>query len=976
MSNQDNSVHARLQSQIEQQQVSIRNTMTPEAKIADEQWSKFFLACKTQFSDDQLIEDYSRRFAYGTDASFYRLTPKLVVKIQSERDLIQLLDLAHRFTVPLTFRAAGTSLSGQAVTDSVLVILAGPGIWDHIHISEDGNTISLQPGVIGADANRALAKWQRKIGPDPASINACKVGGIVANNASGMCCGTAQNSYHTLAGARIVLVDGSVLDTRDVASVTQFRQSHGKLLNRLEKMGEDTRKNASLRNKIEHKYRLKNTTGYSLNALVDFEDPVDILSHLMVGSEGTLGFLSEVTYHTVPDYPIRATALVFFDNIDDCCRAVTALKTTPVSAVELMDGRALQAVAEKPGMPMAAEEIRQLGHHAAALLIETRADHQDTLQSNIETVLGELRAFNTIQVPVFTESREQIDALWGIRKGLFPAVGAVRQTGTTVIIEDVAFPIERLADGVKDLEDLFAQYHYDEALIFGHALEGNLHFVFTQSFDTEAERQRYSDFMDAVCQLVAVEYQGSLKAEHGTGRNVAPYVELEWGQDAYQLMWQIKNLFDPQGILNPGVILNEDPDVHLKNLKPMPAAHELVDKCIECGFCEAVCPSRDLSLTPRQRITLLREIEKQKRQDQTDVDIPKLEKDFTYMGLDTCAATGLCEDRCPVGINTGELVKVMRQQKNAKYQGSANLIARHFDGVTQLVRGGLTVANSVHSVVGTKAMTAVTKGMHQLSGQRIPLWSDASPRAASPRSLKKVMSQVHVGHGHSEKILYWPSCASRNFNPPKGDKSEPLSHLIVKLLQRAGYDLEVVTDNQLCCGQPFESKGHRQTAKDQLHQVQERLWQLSQEGEGIVLSDTSPCTLRLKTSDRLTVVDPFEFALTHLGERLDFNPIIETVALHITCSTRKMGLAETAGTLARQCAQEVIEPLGIDCCGFAGDKGFTVPELNAKALSTLKDQVQACDRGFSTSLTCEIGLTHHAGIPYRSILYLVDEATR
>ena len=270
---------------------------------------------------ERLITDPLRLLAWGSDASFYRLVPRLVVVVENESEVRRLLECCARLHTPVTFRAAGTSLSGQALSDSVLVML-GDG-WRGVAIADDARTVTLQPGVIGGVANRRLAPLGRKIGPDPASIDTAMIGGIAANNASGMCCGTAQNSYHTLAGLRVVLADASVLDTRDAASRAAFAAEHPALAFGLAELGRATRDDEALAGRIRHKFRLKNTTGYSLNALIEFSDPVDILAHLMIGSEGTLGFISEITYFTVEEHPHKASALILFAAVFgvSACRA-------------------------------------------------------------------------------------------------------------------------------------------------------------------------------------------------------------------------------------------------------------------------------------------------------------------------------------------------------------------------------------------------------------------------------------------------------------------------------------------------------------------------------------------------------------------------------------------------------------------------------------------------------------------------------
>lgn len=915
---------------------------------------------------ERRFDDPLSTLAFGTDASFYRLIPKLVIRVESEDEVVALLKLAQRERVPVTFRAAGTSLSGQAISDSVLIVLGDN--WNGREIRHQGQQIRLQPGVIGAQANAWLAPFGRKIGPDPASINACKIGGIVANNASGMCCGTAQNTYHTLAGMRLVLADGTRLDSEDPASVAAFEQSHADLLDKLARLARDTRANTELAARIRHKYRLKNTTGLSLNALIDYDRPLDILSHLLVGSEGTLGFISAVTYDTVIDHPNKASALIVFPDVETCCNAVTVLKSQPVSAVELLDRRSLRSVQDKPGMPAF---VQQLSDGACALLIESRAATQALLHEQLAQIMASLASFPVEKQVDFTEDAKENAKLWAIRKDTFPAVGAVRKTGTTVIIEDVTFPVEQLAIGVNRLIALFDKHHYDEAILFGHALEGNLHFVFTQGFNSAEEVARYQAFMDDVAQLVAVEFGGSLKAEHGTGRNMAPFVELEWGCDAYQLMWQLKRLLDPNGILNPDVVLSEDPQIHLKNLKPLPAADEIVDKCIECGFCEPVCPSKGLTLSPRQRIVMWRDIQAKKR---AGSDTRELERNYQYQGIDTCAATGLCAQRCPVGINTGELVKKLRGQA-AEHVKTADWLADNFHTALSGARLTLQAANGARRLLGAPRLSRLSASLSKLSHGRVPQWTPAMPQPLKALQLSPASNDARP------RVVYLAACVSRVMGPAAADREQ--TSLLDKtraLLEKAGYQV-VFPDNQdnLCCGQPFASKGYAEQAEHKRQELINALLHASRGGLDPIYCDTSPCTLRLVqdlAETRLDLYDPVRFIRTHLVDKLEFTPQDEPIAVHVTCSTQHLGESQALIDLARRCSKQVVIPEGIHCCGFAGDKGFTTPQLNAHSLRSLKDAVQYCSEGISTSRTCEIGLSNHGGIDYHGLVYLVDRVTR
>ena len=942
--------------------------------MLDTKYQSFYDQITKKIPQKRVFTDKLHTFAYGTDASFYRLVPKIVIKTDNAREVNDIISLANSMNLSLTFRAGGTSLSGQAISDSILVITSRN--FSNFKIAPDASYISLEPALTGAQANGLLARYSKKIGPDPASINAAMIGGIAANNASGMCCGISQNSYKTVKSMKLIFADGTRLDTACEDSKDAFRKTHGDFLKDLKSFSDDTKNNEALRAKIEKKFKIKNTCGYSLNALIDFDDEFEILQHLIIGSEGTLAFIEEITYYTVEDLKDKASSLMYFKDMKEACSAVTKLKLARdlnqivVDAVELMDRAGLRSIEQDPAMPAF---IKDFDDEVTALLIETRATSDIELNVQIAQIEELLKEFSVVRDIYFTKDEYEYNLYWKIRKGLFPAVGAVRVTGTTVIIEDVAYPIESLAEATLELQSLFQKYGYSEALIFGHALEGNFHFVFTQDFSDPKEVKRYDDLMNEVVNSVAVKYEGSLKAEHGTGRNMAAFIEVEWGHDAYIMMKKIKSLFDPKGLLNPGVIINDDKEAHLKNLKILPATNEIVDKCIECGFCEPTCPSNELTLTPRQRIVINREISR--LESIGKYEEAKEYKDlYQYDGIETCATCSLCATACPVKIDTGNLTKHLRAEQLVPFKkGVANFVANNFASTLNGVRFGLKGANLLHKVLGTSSMQGITKTFRDISGNRLPKWSASMPKGIN---IDLNIEQREL----DKKVVYFPSCISRTMGLSSMSKEErELFDVTVELLQKAGYQIIFPKNlENLCCGMPFGSKGFKDASNNKAQELEEALLNASEFGEYPILCDTSPCTKKMleSFSHKFSIYEPIDFTLKFLVESLDFNQIDEAITIHTTCSSRKMGLDDKFLKLAKMCSSNVIVPADVKCCGFAGDRGFNFPELNDSALRNLKAQTQGAKMAFSTSKTCEIGLSEKSGLDYNSIFYLVNKVTK
>ena len=932
-----------------------------------DQYTQILTELRTLLPRGRVNTDALTLSVYSRDASLYRIVPKAVVTVENEEEMCAVMAVAHRNRCPVGYRAAGTSLSGQALTEGLL-ILQGRG-WRKVDVRDGGRFISLEPGIRGSEANAHLKECNRKIGPDPASIDAAKIGGIAANNASGMCCGTKQNTYQTMESMRIVFSDGTLLDTASPASRAQFKVSHPGMIAELQTLSREITGNPLWVKMIQHKYLIKNTTGYAVNSFLDYNDPIDILAHLMVGSEGTLGYISEITYQTVEEFPWKSNALVFFVDIHSACRAVHSLEKCEVNAIELMDSKALQSVADQLSPDLVITST------TTALLIEVQANDQPTLDAMKQQVCGALDGFG-VDIGFSTHTENAYAHHWKIRKGMFPSVAAMRAKEETVIIEDVAVPLDHLPDATVAIQQLFEDGGYSEAIIFGHAQAGNLHIVFTQAFTDDAQTQNYHHLMDRLSDLVVNEYNGSLKAEHGTGRNMAPYVKKEWGEEIYALMKRIKTLCDPQGILNPGVVMSDDATIHLKNIKPMPSVHELIDSCMECGFCERVCPSRELSLTPRGRISAMRELAIQKRSLKNFFKVA-IEKQAQYQGVDTCATDGMCGEVCPVKIDTGKYVKVVREfQHSAFVRGVVRQLAAHQRWIERITRLSIKAYHVTCAVISERFLHASLAFLNHASKNRIPMLQGALPAVADIGELDRMLAENRA-RGFSEKVVFYQSCINRAFGQSKEHKDAPdVTAALVSLATKAGFGVVLARRAGACCGLPYSSKGFGETASWKAKESLEELARLSVNGRWPIVVDNAPCSKELIDQNKLglSIVDSVAWLERDIVGRLTLVPMDEPLALHVVCSARKMGIDGITRKLANRISTNIIEPQGIDCCGFAGDRGFSHPELNRSALNQLPAALPAaCPAGLSSSKTCALGLQWNSGRPYYHMAQYLDQ---
>ncbi len=927
---------------------------------------------------EQVLHRVSDLVRYASDASPYRYLPQVVVLPRTVADVQAILDYCARTGRHATFRAGGTSLNGQSQSDDVLIDVRRH--WAGMAVEDKGARLRARPGTILGHANAVLRPLGRRLGPDPASADVATIGGVIANNAGGMRCRLERNAYHTVSSMTLVLASGTVIDTADQKAEEAFAAAEPELSKGLMDLRKELLADQQLTQRIRHKFGIRNTNGYALTALLDADTPVEIFRRLVVGSEGTLAFVAEAVIDTIPAPAATTVSWIVVPSISEAAALVPGLVAQGAEAVELMLAPALAAAAQAfPGTP---DYWPSLDPMAAALLVEFGADRPAGLDAAEAEATALAATANLVHPVEFTRDAEKIELYWRIRDGLLGIVGQRRPEGTALVIEDVCFPPDRIAEAVGDLQELLAKHKFVPGAA-GHAAYGNLHFTLTPRLADPADRERYANFMTDLVALVIDKYDGSLKAEHGTGINMAPFVRHEWGEKATDMMWRIKKLADPRGILAPNVILTRDDGINLKQFKSAPPIEDVAIHCIECGFCEAVCPSRNVTATPRQRIVLRREMA---RQPAGSPLLARLQEEYEYDGIETCAVDGSCAIPCPVQINTGALVKTFRRAESTPGRERVALaIARRWATAERIARTAVGAADIVQRTVGVRVLSGLTAAARLVvSDDLVPSVPGPMPRA----QLRRLPATTREGAA----AAYFPACINRIFGRDPGQRRNPsLPQALVEVSARAGKPLWIPADVAgKCCSTPWSSKGYDRGHRWMAAATCDALWEWSGYGTLPVVIDAASCTngllddvknylddARRARLDQITLLDSIAWCESLLPQ-LTITRRIHRAAVHPTCSTTHMGLTKTLERLAASLADEVLVPVGTTCCGTAGDRGLLHPELVVSATRDEKAGLAQtpAQAYLSANRTCEMGMRQATGHPYESFVFLLEELTR
>jgi len=873
----------------------------------------------TPLIQGDVFEDILHRVAFSTDASIYRIVPECIVVPRSVEDIVAVVQVAATEGIPIAPRGAGSGLAGESLCAGIVLDMTH---MTRIDVHDHGETVTCEPGAVLDDVNAALAPLGRKIGPDPSSGNRATIGGSVANNATGAHSLIYGHLDEHVQSMEIVTSDAQVMTVTDQMP----RES-----SRLSRLCHDLLSDHVNLIQESQPHTQRSRSGYSIAGVCQ-NDSIN-LARLLTGSEGTLAIFTKITLRTVPVPKHKALVQFEFSDLNHMAQAVPLIVTQKPAACELMDKRL---------MDMAREALPQYQDlfpkdAAALLLVEHSGDTAENVKVGIDRTIKAVGDLAQHTRKVFDANDQQ--RLWTSRKDAVPLL--FRQGGTehpVAFMEDVSVEHTKLGKYVAGLETI-SRRHGVTMTYFGHAGDGELHVRPFLDLHNPDHIKTMRSLADEVFAL-AWSLGGTISGEHAEGLLRAAYVKKQFGEAYYSLLCHIKQLFDPKHILNPGKILNDDPDIMVKNLRRTPdllpdrltselqfdtdeLAHELM-LCNGCGLCRThneglrLCPvfraMGDELATPRAKATILDYWATGQLDDKVTES-----SEFRKL-LDLCINCKACQQQCPSRVDVSKLMGAAR----ARYVKRKGLRRAELtlSNNRLLSLAGSTIAPLANFVTSSPVTGWALEKLLGLDRSRnLPKFEQGSFISAG----QVYLDSLPPIENPADRVCYFADTYANS-------NDHELGFAVLDVLR--ANDIEVVLPNQRPAPLPAICYGDTRRARKDLEFNVSHLAPWASQGYKVVCSEPSAAlALKEDMSHFLTgdeaesvsqaTVELMNYLLSlHTQNKLKPCDVVsESFLYHSPCHLTSVGDKASLPLLTALCHCDITD-LNAGCCGLSGTFGM------------------------------------------------------
>ena len=933
--------------------------------------------------------DAFSKVLYSTDASIYQMEPVGVVIPRNKDDVLAVVDVARRSGVPILPRGGGTSLAGQTVNHAIVMDFSKymDGV---LEVNPEEKWARVQPGVVLDDLNRRLATHGLKYAPDPSTSNRASVGGGIGNNS----CGSHSVLYGKTSDHVIelmtILADGSEarfgsVNGPDLESKLSGNNLESSIYRGVLNIARENR------DEVQANYPsiMRRVSGYNLDRFLD-QGPVNI-SGMLVGSEGTLGVFTEAKINLVPTPKETALSIVHFRRLDEACEATTAILEHSPAAVELVGEMLLERTRNSPGFARTMTFVN--GEPGAILVVEFDGESKAEASSKADKLKSDLarRRLGYDCITVLDKSAQA--NVWAVRKAGLGLLMSVRGDAKPIpFVEDAAVDPERLGEFVRRFDGI-VKSHGTDAGYYGHASVGCLHIRPLVSLKTQEGLDTMVSIGSEIGDLVK-EFGGALSGEHGDGIVRGVWTEKMFGPAIYQAFRQVKEAFDPQGIMNPGKIIDCPPMT--ENLRYGPGYKTLsfptqldfsadegfggaVDMCNGMGACRksggTMCPSymatREEEHSTRGRANLLRAV--------LSGVLPSdaMTGKRLHDAMDLCLECKGCKGECPSAVDMAKLKYEFLYRYN-KANGTP-FRSKLFANISRLNRLGSRFAplsNLGARLPGARWFLHRFFGIHK--ARPLPTFA----RTTFPDWFKKHAPSGTATRG--EVVL---------FNDTFMDYNTPgVGIAAVEVLEKAGF--KVILAKGGCCGRPMISKGLLEDAKANARANVDLLAPYANQGIPIVgcepsclltLRDEYPDLLQDNASKKVAansyLIDEFLDNLREKGElNLEFSGLSKKILFHGHCHQKALVGTRASMNILRLPINYQVEEANTGCCGMAGSFGFEKEHYDISMAiggQQLFPLVAGKDREWEiavTGISCRQQVEHGAGRRPRHIIEILRDA--